>query len=53
VFDLDGRLREVVVLPNEVAMRPTPVLSLSGGAAIGVDRETSANAILRFLPPAT
>lgn len=52
VFEPDGRLRAVVVLPNEVAVRPTPVLSLSGGAAIGIDRETGANTILRFLPPA-
>lgn len=51
VFDPDGRLRVVVVLPNEIAVRPTPVLSLSGGAAIGIDRETGANTILRFLPP--
>jgi hypothetical protein len=51
VFDPDGRLRAVVVLPNEVAVRPTPVLSLSGGAAIGIDRETGANTIVRFLPP--
>jgi hypothetical protein len=52
VFDPDGRLRAVVVLPNEIAVRPTPVLSLSGGAAVGIDRETGANTILRFLPPA-
>lgn len=50
VFDPDGRLRAIVVLPNEVAVRPTPVLSLTGGAAVGIDRETGANTILRFLP---
>ena len=51
VFDSDGRLRAVVVLPNEIAIRPTPVLSLAGGAAIGIDRETGANTVVRFLPP--
>lgn len=53
MFAVGGRLRVVVVLPNDVAVRPPLVLSLSGGgAAIGIERETGANTIQRFLPPA-
>ena len=42
--------RMAAVLPNEIAVRPTPVVSLSGGAVIGIARETGTNTILRFLP---
>jgi hypothetical protein len=31
--------RAVIAVPNEIAARPTPVLSLSGVAAIGIDRD--------------
>lgn len=48
VFETDGRLRAVVVLPREIALSPTPALSLDGIAALGVDRETGAFTILRF-----
>jgi len=48
VFEADGRFRAVVELPREIAALPTPVLSLDGIAAIGVDRETGAHTILRF-----
>jgi hypothetical protein len=50
VFEADGRFRAVVEVPREIATLPTPVLSLDGIAAIGVDRETGANTILRFRP---
>ena len=50
VFDPDGRFRTVVVVPNVIAVLPTPVLSLTGIAAIGIDPETGANTILRFSP---
>jgi hypothetical protein len=50
VFETDGRFRAVVEVPREIATLPTPVLSLDGIAAIGVDRETGANTILRFGP---
>ena len=49
VFEPDGRFRTVVVLPRAIVVEPTPVLSLGGIAAIGVDRETGANTILRFV----
>jgi sugar lactone lactonase YvrE len=49
VFDPDGRLRAVVVLPNAIAADATPVLSLDGVAAIGIDRDTGANTIIRFV----
>jgi len=48
VFDPDGRFRAVVVLPNALAILPTPVLSLGGIAAIGIEAETGANTVLRF-----
>ena len=48
VFETDGRFRAVVVLPREIAVSPTPALSLDGIAALGVDRETGAFTILRF-----
>ena len=50
VFESDGRFRTVVELPREIAVLPTPWLSLDGVAAIGTDRETGAHTILRFLP---
>lgn len=50
VFESDGRFRAVVELPREVALLPTPWLSLDGIAAVGIDRETGAHTILRFLP---
>jgi sugar lactone lactonase YvrE len=50
VFEPDGRLRTVVVLPRAIAALPTPVLSLGGIAAVGVDAETGANVVLRFVP---
>jgi hypothetical protein len=50
VFEPDGRFRAVVEIPREVALLPTPWLSLDGIAAVGVDRETGAHTILRFLP---
>jgi streptogramin lyase len=50
VFEPDGRFRTVVVLPRAIAAYPTPVLSLGGIAAIGIDGETGANTILRFVP---
>ena len=49
VFDPDGRLRAVVVLPNAIAVLPTPVLSLDGIAAIGIDADTGANTVTRFV----
>ena len=48
VFETDGRFLAVVVLPREIAVSPTPALSLDGIAALGVDRETGAFTILRF-----
>ncbi|HJR35465.1 MAG TPA: 6-bladed beta-propeller [Gemmatimonadales bacterium] len=48
VFEPDGRLRSVVVLPRAIAVSPTPALSLAGVAAVGVDPETGANTVLRF-----
>jgi hypothetical protein len=50
VFETDGRLRTVVVLPRAIAALPTPVLSLGGVAALGVDAETGAHVVLRFVP---
>jgi hypothetical protein len=51
VFDPDGRLRSVVVLPGQIALEPTPALSLEGVAAVGLDQETGANTIRRFVRP--
>lgn len=48
VFESDGRFRAVVEVPREVAPLPTPYLTLDGIAAIGIDRETGVNTILRF-----
>ena len=48
VFEADGRFRTVVEVPREIAVLPTPHLSLDGIAAIGIDRETGAHTILRF-----
>jgi hypothetical protein len=48
VFEPDGRLRSVVVLPRAIAVNPTPALSLAGVAAVGIDPETGANIVLRF-----
>ncbi|MFN0100055.1 MAG: 6-bladed beta-propeller [Gemmatimonadaceae bacterium] len=50
VFEADGRYSRVVVLPRIIASFPTPVLSLDGIAAVGIDPETGANTILRFAP---
>jgi sugar lactone lactonase YvrE len=50
VFETDGRLRTVVVLPRAIAALPTPALSLGGIAAVGVDAETGAHVVLRFVP---
>ena len=41
-----------VEVPRELAPLPTPWLSLDGIAAIGIDRETGANTVLRFGPAA-
>lgn len=48
VFEPDGRLRAVVLLPRAIAAEPTPVLSLHGIAAVAVDSETGANTVLWF-----
>lgn len=48
VFSADGELRTVVVLPRRVELYPTPELSLSRVAAIGVHRESGAHSILVF-----
>src|SRR5215211_7331743 len=50
VFDPDGRLRAVVVLPNAIAILPTPVLSLDGIAAIRIDAETGGYTVVRYTP---
>ena len=52
VFQANGRFRTVVELPRWILPLPTPVLSLDGIAAIGVDAETGAHIILRFGPAA-
>ncbi len=49
VFEADGRFAAVVVLPRMISVTVTPVLSLRGIAAIGVDDETGANTVLRFV----
>jgi hypothetical protein len=51
VFEADGRYSRVVELPRIIASFPTPVLSLDGIAAVGIDPETGANTILRFVAP--
>ncbi|HEY5545343.1 MAG TPA: hypothetical protein VIK50_04765 [Gemmatimonadaceae bacterium] len=48
VFEPDGRFSHVVVLPRMIAVAPTPSLAVDKIAAVGVDRETGANTILRF-----
>jgi hypothetical protein len=50
VFEANGRFSAVVVLPRMISGTVTPVLSLRGIAAIGVDGETGANTILQFVP---
>ncbi|MGE0439022.1 MAG: hypothetical protein AB7I13_01205 [Vicinamibacterales bacterium] len=40
-FEADGRLRAVVALPREIAQSPTPWLSLSGIAAVAVNRAST------------
>ena len=50
VFEADGRFRTTVLVPRDLAPYPTPVLSLDGIAAVGIDRETGAFTILRFGP---
>jgi hypothetical protein len=50
VFEADGRFSAVVMLPRMISGAVTPVLSLRGIAAIGVDGETGANTILQFVP---
>ena len=51
VFEADGRFSRVVELPRIITAFPTPVLSLDGIAAVGIDPETGANTILRFVAP--
>lgn len=51
VFEADGRYGRVVELPRIIASFPTPVLTLDGIAAVGIDPETGANTILRFVAP--
>lgn len=51
VFEADGRFSRVVQLPRRVAIFPTPVLTLQGIVAIGVDPETGAHSLLRFDAP--
>lgn len=48
VFNADGTLSHVVVLPRDIALFPTPVLTTDGAAAVGIDDETGAHMILRF-----
>jgi hypothetical protein len=51
VFEADGRFSRVVEVPRIISSFPTPVLSLDGIAAVGIDPETGANTILRFVTP--
>lgn len=50
VFNADGTLSHVVVLPRDIAAFPTPALSRDGVAAVGIDPETGAHMVLRFKP---
>lgn len=51
VFDADGTLSHVVVLPRDIAAYPAPVLSSDGVAAIAVNPGTGAHEVLRFRLP--
>jgi hypothetical protein len=51
VFDADGTLSHVVILPRDIAAFPVPVLSSDGVAAVGVNPETGAHEIMRFKLP--
>ncbi|MCC6929336.1 MAG: hypothetical protein IT359_10130 [Gemmatimonadaceae bacterium] len=46
VFASDGTLRHVVILPRPIVVQPTPVLSLTRVAAIGIDADTGANTVI-------
>lgn len=50
VFAATGELVGSVTLPRFLAVSPSPVLSLSGIWAIGIDPETGANTVLHFAP---
>jgi hypothetical protein len=52
VFDADGRLARVVVLPRDLIMDTPPYLSATRVVGVAIDRDTGINTVLSFsLPP--
>lgn len=51
VFEADGRFRTTVVLPQVVAVEPTPVLRLDQVVAVVIHPVTGVQGVARFVPP--